>query len=133
MLDHSQRTFDLEQREVFPTHALGGGHSWELDIVATPEARSLGLGARESYPAGRGMFFLFPTADQYGFWMKGMQFPIDIIFLSQGRIVSIERSFQPTDSRVVTPPEPVDQVLEVNSGEADHLLPGNRLWYWRSF
>lgn len=132
ILTRSANTFDPEAAHLFPTHAFGGGRSWELDIAATSEARSLGLGERESYPAGRGMLFLFPSANQHGFWMKGMHFPLDIIFLRSGRIVFIERSFQPTDTRIVAPPVPADQVLEVNAGEADHLSPGDRIWYWRS-
>lgn len=132
VLSRSANTFDPAGVALFPTVAIGGGQSWELDIAATQEARALGLGERESYPPGRGMLFLFPTANQHGFWMKGMRFPLDIIFLRAGRIVFIERSFQPTDTRIVAPPVPVDQVLEVNAGEADRLSPGNRVWYWRS-
>ncbi len=132
MLSRSANTFDPETESLFPTSAHGAGRSWELDIAATPETRVFGLGGRESYPAGRGMLFLFPEVNQHGFWMKGMHFPIDIIFMRSGRIVFIERSFQPTDTRIVVPPVSVDQVLEVNAGEADQLFPGDRIWYWRS-
>ncbi|MFA9262631.1 MAG: DUF192 domain-containing protein [Undibacterium sp.] len=133
VFSHAQRAFDLDRPERFPTIVWTGFRWWSLDIAATSEARTLGLGERGSYPENHGMLFLFDRPDRYGFWMKGMRFPIDIIFLSRGRVISIERSFQPSDRRIVTPPEPVDQVLEVNAGEADHLSPGDQVWYWRSF
>lgn len=132
VLGRFANTFDPEKADLFPTIALGGGKLWTLDVAVTPEARALGLGERESYPAGRGMLFLFPNPNQHGFWMKGMRFPIDIVFLRSGRVVFIERSFEPADTRIVAPPVPVDQVLEVNAGEADGLSPGDHIWYWRS-
>jgi uncharacterized membrane protein (UPF0127 family) len=116
-----------------PTHALAYGHIWPLDIANTDALRSLGLGERERYPDGRGMLFLFDFPYPYGFWMKGMRFPLDMVFLSQGRIVFIERGISPEDKRIVAPPVPVDQVIEFNAGGAEDLSVGDRIWYWRGF
>lgn len=130
---HMQRSIHIIQAESFPTKVFARWVTWDLDIAATNADRTLGLGERDSYPENRAMLFLFPYPDRYGFWMKGMRFPIDIIFLSKGRVISIERSLQPSDDRIVMPPEPADQVLEVNAGKARHLSPGDRVWYWRPF
>jgi uncharacterized membrane protein (UPF0127 family) len=66
------------------------------------------------------MLFVFPKADTYGFWMKDMQVPIDIIWLSdQGRILGIEDSIAPsTYPTTFYPPSPVRYVLEVRAGLA---------------
>ncbi len=116
-----------------PTHAVTYGHVWPIDIAHTEALRSLGLGERDSYPDGRGMLFLFDVPYTYGFWMKGMRFPIDMVFLSHGRIVFIERGIQPEDRRIIAPPVPVDQVIEFNAGGAKELSVGDRIWYWRGF
>lgn len=130
---HIQNSIDPMRVKSFPAKVYADGTIWDLDIAATNNTRTLGLGERDSYPGNRAMLFLFPYPDQYGFWMKGMRFPIDIIFLSRGRVLSIERSLQPSDSQIVMPPAPADQVLEVNAGQAKHLSPGDRVWYWRPF
>lgn len=116
-----------------PTHAFTFGDIWPIDVVYTDELRSLGLGQRDSYPDGRGMLFLFDAPYPYGFWMKGMRFPLDMVFLSRGKIVFIERGIQPEDERIIAPPVPVDQVIEFNAGGADSLSVGGRIWYWRGF
>jgi uncharacterized protein len=118
---------------VFPTHAVAQGRMWKLEIANTSPLRSLGLGEREHLPGGHGMLFLFDAAERYGFWMKGMRFPLDIIFLVRGKIVFIERGIQPSDQRTIVPPVPSDQVLEVNAGEAAGLSVGDHMWYWRAF
>lgn len=119
---------------VFPTHAIvASGQMWQLEIANTDALRSLGLGERDSLPREKGMLFLYGQPGRYGFWMHGMRFPLDMVFLSQGEIIFIERGIQPGDPKIVMPPTPVDQVLELNSGEADDLETGDQIWYWRSF
>lgn len=116
-----------------PTHAFVFGHVWSLEIANTEALRSLGLGERDSYPDDRGMLFLFTVPDRYGFWMKGMRFPLDMVFLDRGKIVFIERGIRPDDPKIVTPPVPADQVLELYAGGAEDLLVGDRIWYWQGF
>jgi uncharacterized membrane protein (UPF0127 family) len=116
-----------------PTHAVTYGRVWPIDVANTDALRSLGLGERDGYPAGRGMLFVFETPYPYGFWMKGMRFPIDMVFLSHGRVVFIERGIGPEDKRIVAPPVPIDQVIEFNAGEAKDISVGDRIWYWQGF
>ncbi|MFZ1654585.1 MAG: DUF192 domain-containing protein [Candidatus Moraniibacteriota bacterium] len=118
---------------VFPTHAFVRGHLWRLEIANTDALRTLGLGERDSLADETGMLFLFDRPDYYGFWMHGMRFPLDMVFLSRGQIVFIERGIQPGDPKIVMPPTPVDQVLELNAGEAAGLEVGDHIWYGRAF
>lgn len=108
-----------------PTSSLSiGTHTWEVEYVTTEAERERGLGFRESLPSQKGMLFLFPTPDRYAFWMHGMRFPLDIVFLASNRVVSIERHIQASDTRIFTPPVPVEAVLEINAGEGDGVEPG---------
>jgi hypothetical protein len=76
-----------------------------------------GLGGRESLFDDRGMLFVFPEPGRYGFWMKDMLIPIDIIWLSaEGLVVDIQAA-QPE------PGVPDQQLKRYNpSGEAKYVL-----------
>ena len=51
----------------------------QTEVADTPETRRAGLMNREHLPDGYGMFF-----DKAGaFWMKNVQFPLDIVFLTK--------------------------------------------------
>ena len=69
------------------------------------------------------MLFLYDTPDYYQFWMKGMAFPLDIIFIRDSTIVTIARNVPPPigDSELPRygPDEPADKVLEINAGLCD--------------
>ena len=57
-----------------------------LEIADTDDTRRRGLSKRASLEAGRGMFF-----DKAGvYWMKDVEFPLDLAFLSkEGEVVEI--------------------------------------------
>jgi len=89
----------------------------ELEIAATPQARSCGLSRRAQLDADRGMLFVVPEPRIMNFWMLDTTLPLDIAFVGgDGRIVSIQ-SMKPlqTDERYLSP-EPVRFAIEVNGG-----------------
>lgn len=93
------------------------------DIADTPEKKSLGLGVRESMDEGEAMLFVFESPASHGFWMNGMKFPIDIIWIGEDRkVVHIEHSLQPCpsvlDCPTYTPDENAMYVLETVAGFA---------------
>lgn len=90
------------------------------EIADTQAKQELGLGTRSSIPDNYGMLFVFPGAERYGFWMKDMLVPIDIIWLSDnGEILLIDHEVEPkTYPHVFYPPTPVKYVLETRSGWA---------------
>jgi uncharacterized membrane protein (UPF0127 family) len=56
-----------------------------------------GLAGRPCIPADQGMFFSFSKEGRYPFWMKGMKFPIDIVWITSGhRVAAIEVDEQPS-------------------------------------
>src|SRR5258706_11929428 len=65
------------------------GHSFDILVARTQEEQEKGLGERESLPSNMGMLFPFDHPYREGFWMKGMHFPIDIIYIKTNHIISI--------------------------------------------
>ncbi len=104
------------------------------DTASTPAARDKGLGGRASLGINGGMYFIFPDAESYGFWMKDMNFPIDIVWISGSTVVGYTENVPPPapgtpDSvlQIYYPPEPVDRVLELHAGRVQllHLRAGD--------
>jgi uncharacterized protein len=93
-----------------------GGQTFSTQVADTPESRELGLGDRDSLCVDCAMLFRFETAGNYGFWMKGMRFPIDIAWIRDGKIVHIERDIPADSPDIMYPGVDVTEVLETNAG-----------------
>lgn len=87
-------------------------------VADTPELRSLGLGGRLGLSEGQGMLFIFDHDGQYGFWMKDMRFPIDILWISNdNHVIYMVQSLTPeTYPSSFGPDTPTHYVLEVPAG-----------------
>ncbi len=95
------------------------GQRISVEIADTPEKQEKGLGERDSLAWDHGMYFEYSQPAFYAFWMKGMRFPIDIIWLRDGRIVGFEVNVpfeKGANGPTVRPRELVDAVLEVPAG-----------------
>jgi uncharacterized membrane protein (UPF0127 family) len=66
------------------------------------------------------MLFTFDYPDMYAFWMKDMEFPIDIIWLDDSfKIVHVESGVSPQSyPKIFRPTKESSFVLEVNAGIA---------------
>lgn len=97
-----------------------------VEVAHTPQEQRQGLGGRLTLKNGEGMLFIFATPGQMGFWMRGMHFPIDIVWMYKGVIIDIASEVPPpTDSNAPEsdlqryyPRLPADMVLEVPAGYA---------------
>ena len=90
-----------------------------VDIADAPEERAQGLAGRPSLRSDQAMLFIFDRPDLYGFWMKGMFFPIDIIWIKDNQVIGFEEELDPDSSpnpKLYYPPALVDRVLEVKAG-----------------
>lgn len=96
---------------------------FSVEVADTLEKRTLGLGERDALCQRCGMLFVFPEPIQSSFWMKGMRFPIDIIWFNSmdGRIVHIEQNISADAQSIFTTPESADRVLEINAGQVDQF------------
>lgn len=92
-----------------------------VEIADEPGEQIQGLSDKISLPQNEGMLFIFPAPFVAGFWMKDMNFPIDIIWIDKSRnIIGIEKAVSPdTFPKTFSPASPVKYVLEVNAGWAD--------------
>lgn len=86
-----------------------------VDIADTEELRSLGLSGRSRLAPNRGMIFIFDKPGFYGFWMKDMRFPIDIIWLDENwKVIDITANAKPSSyPESFIPMSPAQYVLEV--------------------
>ena len=100
------------------------GQTVQVEVAADESTRQLGLGNRSALGLNQGMWFVFDRADNYNFWMKGMRFAIDIIWIDQGRVVDIASNVQPRvsvkdkDLFIYVPKSPANRVLELTAGWA---------------
>lgn len=60
---------------------------FRVEIAATPEQHALGLMHRRSLPDDCGMLFIFADEEVRSFWMKNTLIPLDMIFISNERLV----------------------------------------------
>ena len=104
------------------------GGKLKVEIADTQVKRSKGLGGRQRLGENEGMLFIFQRLDKYPFWMKGLNFPLDFIWIKGDRVVDILENVPPplsgqSDSSLprYLPKVEVDKVLEVNSGTIHRL------------
>jgi uncharacterized membrane protein (UPF0127 family) len=100
-------------------YVIIAGVRLSVEVVDTLAERGRGLSGREMLPENNGMLFVFDTPGRYGFWMYGMKFPLDIIWIDERlRVVYFVENAQPCVNICETyePPEDALYVLEVNAG-----------------
>ncbi len=93
----------LKKHDTRDTSSYGCGKYMETEVefsAITVDAqiaddackRNLGLSFRPSLPNDTALLFMFPQTGNYGFWMKDMHFPIDMIWISDDlKIIGIAK------------------------------------------
>lgn len=107
-------------KEFAPHSVLLNNTRISLEIASNTASQIKGLSGRTSLPEGQGLLFIFSSAGFHGFWMKEMNFPIDIIWIDDSfKVVTIKADTNPqTYPKVFYPVSPARYVLEVNAGVA---------------
>ncbi len=107
---------------------VGGARTMRVEIASTPEQSERGLGYRDTLDAGAGMIFDLHQIRVPVFWMRGMRFPLDLVWIDDAkRVTGVARDVPPQpgvadrDLRRYSPAGPARYVLEVNGGAADGL------------
>ena len=108
---------------------------FSVELAQTAVERERGLMFREKLDNDKGMLFVFQQPEKYGFWMKNMLIPLDIIWIDEDKtIVYIEKDVQPckmnnsANCNVYYPNKEALYILEINSGlsEENNLSVGEQ-------
>jgi len=106
--------------------AIINGHTIRLELAVTETEKEKGLGYRDSLATDWGMLFVYNHPERYGFWMKGMRFPLDFIWINGNKVADLSDHIPPPVSDTaqpvsLAPSAPADKVLEVNAGVIDRI------------
>ncbi len=114
----------------YTTHPLGTkltlrDQTFSIELAVTPQEKQRGLGYRDSLAHNSGMLFVYDHPERYGFWMRGMRFPLDFIWINGLVVVDLTPNVEAPANGMplisLQPKSPVDKVLEVNAGTIDRL------------
>lgn len=103
------------------------GIELKVEIADTRAKRNKGLGGRQALATDEGMLFVFDEPDKYPFWMKGLNFPLDFVWIRGDQVTDVLPNIQPPVSGkdeslpIYQPKEDVDKVLEVPAGTIQRL------------
>lgn len=99
-----------------------GPARWAVAVADTVAEHNRGLMECPHLPQAHGMYFVFQQPSAQPFWMKNMLIPLDIVWISNGRIIGLERNAPPDGDDGHPPryfaPQPYTAVLEIPAGEA---------------
>ncbi len=100
-----------------------GSTDVEVDLAISPFQQQLGLGYRNGLDENTGMLFVGTVSQPRTFWMKGMRFCIDIIWIENGEIIGAAESVCPDPAGTADSEreryhsdEPATHVLEMPAG-----------------
>ena len=107
-----------------------------FEVASDSSQSERGLGYRDFLAADSGMLFDLHRTLVPQFWMKGMRFVLDFVWIDDTKhVASVTKGVPPEPGvadaalRRYSPSDPVRWVIEVNAGAADRLglTPGTQL------
>ena len=100
-----------------------GGEIFQTEVAYRPEQKKRGLSGRSELCRNCAMLFPFDETEKRSFWMKDMQFDIDIIWIKDNEIVQISPriSYLQGEAEIVNSKSEINGVLEINAGESERL------------
>lgn len=105
-----------------------------VELATTVDQQSAGLSNRSSIISNTGMLFPFNPPSEPYFWMREMKFPLDIVWISNNKIVSITHNAPPPKDGQDNSTLPmyqasgaIDNVLEINAGQASGFKIGDNV------
>jgi uncharacterized membrane protein (UPF0127 family) len=96
------------------------------EVPSTDEEKMTGLMYRDSLCDNCGMFYDYVDG---GFWMKNVNFPIEMIFINDNQIVDIKKAIA-QDETTIYPSVESNGNLEVNDGfcESNNISIGDKVY-----
>lgn len=105
----------------------GSTEPFTVQVADNPITRVRGLsGVKLSELKDSGMLFVYSDSAERTYWMKGMKFDLDFVWIRDGKVIKIEKNvpYPPhgeTPRKVSSAPLLVDMVLELPAGRVDEL------------
>jgi len=106
----------------------------KAEVADTPEKLLFGLAFRPVLPEEEAMLYIFGESDLHRVWTKEFQFPVDIIWVDESKIVvHLEKNVPPCSNNPCTwygpPPNDARYILETNAGfiAREKVALGNQL------
>ena len=97
--------------------------TFTVEIASTALEQTRGLSFRPSLDTNSGMLFIFGGGSVQSFWMKDMNFPLDMVWISGNTVVGFAQNVpapasgtQLWELPVYVSPGNTDKVLEVSAG-----------------
>ncbi len=121
-----ERKSSISLETLNPTIQIGNV-TFKAELASTVTQQNTGLSGRESLPSESGMLFMAESNSTFSFWMLGMNFPLDFVWISkQCLVVDITHQVSIPEPRNISPPIhtsrlPAAYNFEINSGEATQL------------
>lgn len=106
---------------------------FNVELADTPEKMEKGLGGRNTICQSCGMLFDFFQKGNYSFWMKGMEFPLDIVWIADDAVVYVAQKVPADHPDVINSRANADKILEINAGIAEKcgIKKGDRVMFPR--
>jgi hypothetical protein len=104
------------------TTIIINGQKILAESAATPEQHYQGLSGRTKLCENCGMLFIFSDKQVQDFYMRNMNFPLDIVFIADNKILKISPNLLPEGANpqaIYSSELPINYVLELNSGYTD--------------
>ncbi|MDP2812778.1 MAG: DUF192 domain-containing protein [bacterium] len=99
-----------------------------VDLAKNSSEWRQGLSGRDKLAENEAMLFIFPDYRQPHFWMKDMNFSLDILWIKDTEIVDFDENLSPLPkngdilgAEKFSPDSLVNKVLEVPAGTVDRL------------
>jgi len=112
---------------------IGNRVAVPVEVARTEAEKTRGLSGRDRLAPDRGMLFVYEAPVRPLIWMRGMRFPLDILWIRDGRVVDLVRGAKaPTPGEApqeFAPREDAQYVLEVPAGfvERQGIAVGDRV------
>ncbi len=114
------QTFEVSPLQI--TTAAGTTHEFQVELAVLPQQRAQGLMFRDSLANDAGMLFAYGSEARRGMWMANTFIPLDMLFIrGDGTIAFIAENTVPHSRATISPPMPVNAVLELAAGTSRRL------------
>ncbi|MDZ4225457.1 MAG: DUF192 domain-containing protein, partial [Candidatus Andersenbacteria bacterium] len=80
------------------------GVTYNVALAQTQIEQTRGLSGCQKIPNRSGMYFVYNHPSVVSFWMKKMVIPIDIIWITDGKVIGVAPNLPPQETLAVDPP-----------------------------